>query len=126
MRAPGRRASGMRSSKSAVWAAIAELPRCANPPPAGGRADLRLDFEGTEPPEVRWRDTFGDSVVRLDEDAVMRCVRPGLRAVRREEGAVGRRGAVVSVRGALSRAFAAASCRGKRADRGSARTARAR
>jgi hypothetical protein len=68
--------------EEAVWAAIEALPSCAEPPPAAGEADIRVDYVAGAAPIVGWRDTFPDVTVRLDEARVMSCLEEPLGATR--------------------------------------------
>lgn len=85
--ATGRRCSRDETLEERVWAAIAQLPSCANAPTGPGWADVRLDFEGEGAPAVGWRDTFAPDVRRLDESTTMACLRPGLTQSRQNLGA---------------------------------------
>lgn len=70
-----------------MWPGIDGLLACDDPPSAAGEADLRLEYVGDAAPDVAWRDTFGDTVVRLDRDRVLACLRPALAGTRQSLGA---------------------------------------
>lgn len=73
--------------EAAVWPVIDRLTACSDPPRTAGRADVRLDYAGEGPPEVQWRDTFADDVVRLDRERVLGCLAEGLAETRQTLGA---------------------------------------
>jgi len=60
---------------------------CGGRPAAAGEGDIRLDYRGGGAPEIRWRDTFADDVVRLDGEATLGCLRAPLTATRQRLGA---------------------------------------
>jgi hypothetical protein len=68
--------------EDAIWAVIDALPTCAAPPLTPGEADLRLTYTAEAPPELGWRDTFPSTVVRLDRDRTLACLRGPLAETR--------------------------------------------
>lgn len=73
--------------EATVWSVVEGLIRCEGGPVGAGHADVKLDYPGHGAPEVHWRDTFADDVVRLDRDEVIRCLEPGLVQTRQSLGA---------------------------------------
>jgi hypothetical protein len=73
--------------EAAVWPAIDGLVACAQGPRQAGEGDLRIEFTGPGAPDVGWRDTFPRNTVRLDDTAVLACVRGPLAAARQSLGA---------------------------------------
>lgn len=81
-----------------VWSIVSTLPECVRGPRSPGSGDLRLEYRGVSAPEVGWRDTFADDVVRLPRDSVLGCVRERIVATRQH---LGSRRLIVSFRFAL-------------------------
>lgn len=66
--------------ETAVWAVLATLPRCDDPPPGLGATDLRLDLSPETPTDVHARDVAG--APSLDSHKLLACLAGPLSHVR--------------------------------------------